>query len=443
MKISSIGTNFQNKQQTKNLNFKSVVPVKTSEFKKMVNTYRFVTALKALAKETKNIFDVNNIVNKTYIKLVSLDSKEYLKKSFFEDPVLFMSLAKSKYSKILRNYTVDYSPEEIYGIIQTKKEDPERAYSLSKILKDSNLKGHLENLDEVMYISEKLKIQNINPSRHLSSKGLYYNLKARDVNPKLCDILAKRNDTDLKPLTYKDIFEIVQLEQDQPEFINKMVKLSKISLEDLYILEDFYKEEFHKGKIDELVDFIEAHTNEKYLNPIVSEHSSTASVLNLLSTYEKHPKAVKELIEKDLDYYTIDDLAEYYEKAPDLTMKTYRTFVSHSKYSKNRPYFVTKSDVKNFLGAAIENEDAIKAYEKAYGKLNLQKKIELVEACSGKESLSAMCKILNSQLMPKDFDIKNKMPKLIEYVKANPDKEITKDMFEYAFDPIAKDFGLV
>ena len=122
MKISSIGTNFQNKQQTKNLNFKSVVPVKTSEFKKMVNTYRFVTALKALAKETKNIFDVNNIVNKTYIKSVSLDSKEYLKKSFFEDPVLFMSLAKSKYNEKSRNYTVDYSPEEIYGIIQTKKE---------------------------------------------------------------------------------------------------------------------------------------------------------------------------------------------------------------------------------------------------------------------------------------------------------------------------------
>jgi hypothetical protein len=45
--------------------------------------------------------------------------------------------------------------------------------------------------------------------------------------------------------------------------------------------------------------------------------------------------------------------------------------------------------------------------------------------------------------MPKDFDIKNKMPQLIEYVKANPDKEITKEIFEYAFDPIAKDFGLV
>ena len=152
MKISSIGTNFQNKQQTKNLNFKSVVPVKTSEFKKMVNTYRFVTALKALAKETRNIFDVNNIVNKTYIKSVSLDSKEYLKKSFFEDPVLFMSLAKSKYSKILRNYTVDYSPEEIYGIIQTKKEDPVRAYKLAKFLQNSDARGHLDDVEDVSQV---------------------------------------------------------------------------------------------------------------------------------------------------------------------------------------------------------------------------------------------------------------------------------------------------
>ena len=45
--------------------------------------------------------------------------------------------------------------------------------------------------------------------------------------------------------------------------------------------------------------------------------------------------------------------------------------------------------------------------------------------------------------MPKDFDIKNNMPKLIEYLKAYPEKKITKDLFEFAFDPIAKDFGLV
>ena len=443
MKISSIGTNFQNKQQTKNLNFKSVVPVKTSEFKKMVNTYRFVTALKALAKETKNIFDVNNIVNKTYIKSVSLDSKEYLKKSFFEDPVLFMSLAKSKYNEKSRNYTVDYSPEEIYGIIQTKKEDPERAYSLSKILKDSNLKEHLENLDEVMYISEKLKTQNINPSRHLSSKGLYYNLKARDVNPKLCDILAKRNDTDLKPLTYKDIFEIVQLEQDQPEFVSKMVELSKISLEDLYVLEDFYKEKEHKEKIDELIDFITTNAKDRYSSPILFMHSSTASVLNLLSIYEKYPNAVKNLIEKILNYTDIEELAEYQEKAPHLTEQTYKAYFSKSKNDKGQAYFKSMFDVKNFLANAVEVKDIFTAYKKAYGKPNLQKKIDLVNACGEKENLDAMCKILNSKKMPKDFDIKNKIPKLIEYVKANPDKEITKDMFEYAFDPIAKDFGLV
>lgn len=443
MRVSSIGVNIPNNQQAKNVNFKSVAPAKTTEFKKMIDTFRLVYAFKYLAKEIKNIFDVNNIVNKTYIKSVSLDSKEYLKKSFFEDPVLFMSLAKSKYSKILRNYTVDYSPEEIYGIIQTKKEDPNRAYKLAKFLQNSDARGHLDDVEDVLYIADKFKTVEYTRPKSVNSKGFYYRLKSLDMNPSLFDMLTKRCDTDLKPLTYKDIFEIIHLEQENPEFVNKMVELSKISLEDLYILEDFYKDNAHKKKIDEFVNFIEAHTNEKYLNPIVSEHSSTASVLNLLSTYEKHPKAVKELIEKDLDYYTINDLAEYYEKAPDLTMKTYRTFVSHSKYSKNKPYFVSMTNVKNFLGAAIENEDAIIAYKKAYGKLNLQKKIELVEACSEKENLVAMCKILDSKIMPKDFDIKNKMPQLIEYVKANPDKEITKEMFEYAFDPIAKDFGLV
>lgn len=443
MKISSIGTNFQNKQQTKNLNFKSVVPVKTSEFKKMVNTYRFVTALKALAKETKNIFDVNNIVNKTYIKSVSSESKEYLKKSFFEDPVLFMSLAKSKYSKVLRNYTVDYSPEEIYGIIQVKKEDPVRAYKLAKFLQNSDVRGHLDDVEDVLYVADKFKTVEYTRSKSVNSKGFYYRLKSKDMNPNLFDTLTKRYDTDLSPLTYKDIFEIVQLEKENSEFVNKMTQLTKIELEDLYVLEDFYKDEAHKEKVDELVDYVVTYSKESFSNPILSKHSSTASVVNLLSVYEKHPKAVKEMIEKDLDYHIIDDLAEYYEKAPHLTEQTYKAYFSKSKNDKGQAYFKSMFDVKNFLANAVEVKDIFTVYKKAYGKPNLQKKIDLVNACGEKENLDAMCKILNSQVMPKDFDIKNNMPKLIEYVKANPEKKITKELFKFAFDPIAKDFGLV
>ena len=438
MRVSSIGVNISNNQQAKNVNFKSVAPAKTTEFKKMIDTFKLVYAFKYLAKESKNIFDIDKIVSKTYKKPVISESKEYLKKSFFEDPVLFMSLAKSKYNKKNRNYTVDYSPEEIYGIIQTKKEDPNRAYKLAKLLQNSEDKGHLDDVEDVLYVADKMKTVEYTRPKSVNSKGFYYRLKSRDMNPNLFATLTERYDTDLSPLTYRDIFEIVQLEQENPEFVNKMVELSKISLEDLYVLEDFYKDDAHKEKVDELVDYVVTYSKESYSNPILSEHSSTASVLNLLSVYEKHPNAVKEMIEKDLGYNIIDDLAEYYEKAPHLTMQTYKAYISNSKNDKN-----SILDIKSFLGRAIEFKDIFIAYKKNYGKPDLQKKIELVEACSEKENLVAMCKILDSKIMPKDFDIKNKMPQLIEYVKANPDKEITKEMFEYAFDPIAKDFGLV
>ncbi len=443
MKVSSIGVNVPRKQQVKNVNFKSAVPLKTSEFKKMVDTYRLVSVFKYLAKESKNIFDIDKIVSKTYKKPVISESKEYLKKSFFEDPVLFMSLAKSKYNKKNRNYTVDYSPEEIYGIIITKKEDPERAYKLAKLLQNSADKGHLDDLEEVFYLADKLKTVEYTPRKSVNSKGFYYRLKSIDMNPKLFEKLSEAFDTDLEPLTYKDIFEIVQLEKENPEFINKMTQLTKIDLEDLYILEDFYNEKEHKEKIDELVDFITTNTKDRYSNPILFTHSSTASVLNLLSVYEKYPNAVKTLMEKFVVYTDIEELAEYHDKASYLTEKTYKAYISKSKNDNGQLYFKTMSDVKNFLASAVEVKDIFSVYKKAYGKANLQKKIELVNACGDKENLGSMCKILNSKKMPKDFDIKNKMPKLIEYVKANSDKEITKEMFEYAFDPIAKDFGLV
>ena len=52
-------------------------------------------------------------------------------------------------------------------------------------------------------------------------------------------------------------------------------------------------------------------------------------------------------------------------------------------------------DVKNFLANAVEVKDIFTVYNKAYGKPNLQKKIDLVNACGEKENLDAMCKILN------------------------------------------------
>ena len=85
-----------------------------------------------------------------------------------------MSLAKSKYNKKNRNYTVDYSPEEIYGIIQTKKEDPNRAYKLAKLLQNSEDKGHLDDLEEVLYLADKLKSVEYTPQKSVNSKGFYY-----------------------------------------------------------------------------------------------------------------------------------------------------------------------------------------------------------------------------------------------------------------------------
>lgn len=414
--------------------------------KKMVAAFAMLSALKIFAEESKDIFNPSVVVRKIYGEPVGEQDKDYLKKAYTEDPQLFTALAQSKIFKENSRYANEYSPAEIYGLVKVKQENPVIAYELSKWLKSGEKTGHLETPEEVLFIAAQMQQEknNLLTKMSYSSKQWYNNLKADDINnPLHISLIHDYKNPDGRRLNSADRLAIIEKNAENPEFGSKILELHEISVGDLYILEDKYKDPVNKKAIDDLSSFLKENTHHlrrEYIHSNVP--ASTETLLGLLDSYVVYPDAVKELCSRNLPVKHTQALARVYAMAPGITLDSYKEFICDSEYSENQLYFDSLEDLVQFLDYFINISDIIEQYEKARGHMIFSESYALVKAYNGDEkNKEALSKIISSKVI-KIINPK-KIPHYVDFVNKNPGKELTKEILKYADDPMAKPFGLL
>jgi hypothetical protein len=244
-------------------------------------------------------------------------------------------------------------------------------------------------------------------------------------------------------LSAEERLAIVEMNAKNPEFMSKMLELKKLSVEDLYILEDEYKDYKQRIAIDDLVEFLnenaESVANE--FRDVLKVPASTSTVLALFSDFISYPEAVKELCANNIPVEHIEELAHIHDKAPGLTLGMYRLFRTNAKNDNNQYFFWSFSQLVSFLEQSIEINDILEQYEKARGHMTFSESYGLVSAYNGdEENKEALNKLVSSSVI-KIINPKN-INSYLEYIKKNPDKELTKETLKYAADPMSKYFGL-
>lgn len=427
---------------------KGVKELAPSVIKKMSAVFAMLSALKIFSKESKNAFNPDVAVRNIYGVPVGEEDKDYLKKAYVADPQLFTALAKSKNVDRDLKTVNEYSPAEIYGIVKVKQENPVVAYELSNLLKSEKKNGHLESPEEVLFIAEQMqqkKTDLILKKKNDSSRDWYNNLRANDINARLNLLLIQNyENTEGRRLSPADRLAIIEMYAKKPEFVSKMLELKEISVNDLYILEGEYEGYTGKKAIDGLVEFL----NENAKN-IVREQArdvnipvSTSAVSTLFDDYVNYPEAVKELCAQNLPIEHVEGLAHIYDQAPGLTLSAYQTYRSKVQGPNNSRYFLFFEDLTKFLNHYIEINAIIEKYEEGRGHLIFSEAYDLVKAYNGDEkNKEALERMVNSPVIkiiaPKEI------ANYVEYLKENPDKELTKEVLKYAGDPMAKYFGLL